>query len=382
MHRFGAEIRREWLLEADVAFLNHGSFGATPKSVLDHQRALQDELETQPVAFMLDLLPRLRGSLDPVGDLLGASPDDLVFVDNATTGVNAVMRSLDLSPGDRILTTSWGYGAVAKTLAWVARRTGAVIDVAHLPFPVADAGIDWSDLRARIRGARVLVVDHIASKMAAVLPVEQIVAEAHAEGVPVLVDGAHAPGQIALDLASLGADWWVGNLHKWAFAPKGCAVLYVRPDRRQGLHPTVISHGFDEGLHAEFDWTGTRDPSAFLTAPAALSFLDGLGIDAMRTYQEELREAGLARLSSAWGVERAAPASVSAAMATLPVPFQTEATDANGDALRRRLWEEHRVEVPLFAHEGRLWLRFSAQVYNSIAEFERLIEVMGPDGIR
>jgi isopenicillin-N epimerase len=382
MQRFGFAIRDEWHLRPADAFLNNGSFGATPKRVLAAQNALRTDLERQPVVFMLTVPERLRAALVPVGALLGAPADDLVFVDNTTTGVNAVLRSLELSPGDRILTTSWAYGAVVKTIDWVARRAGATVDVAHLPFPVSASGVDWTDLDARLEGARLLVIDHIASKPGVVLPIQAIVRRARAAGVPVLVDGAHAPGQLALDLETLGADWWVGNLHKWAFAPKGCAVLYVRPDRRAGLHPTVISHGLGQGLHAEFDWPGTRDPTAWLSAPAAVGFLEELGADSMRAYQAELREAGVALLQDAWGVERAAPASVCAAMAALPLPFPAEVAEQTGVRVRRQLWERHRVEVPSHPHAGRMWLRFSIQVYNELSELERLIAAIGPEGVK
>ncbi|MFT4626725.1 MAG: isopenicillin-N epimerase [Myxococcota bacterium] len=382
MQRFGSGIRGEWLLRPDAAFLNHGSFGACPRRVLEYQRALQDALERQPVAFMLGVEARLREALRPVGTLLGAHADDLVFVANATDGVNAVVRSLELEAGDRIVTTSWAYGAVANTLRYVARRVGATVEVAHLPFPVGPEGVDWGEVEAKLDGARLLVIDHIASKTAVVLPVEAIVAAARARGVPVLIDGAHAPGQIPLDLDGLGADWWVGNLHKWSFAPKGCAVLHVRVDRREGLHPTAISHGLDRGLHAEFDWTGTRDPTAWLSAPAAVAFVNDLGIDAMWAYQHHIRERGLALLTEAWGVERTAPASCLAAMATVPLPFEAEATEVVGNALRAQLWERHRVEAPFVPLDGRMWLRFSAQVYTDLSEVERLAAAIGPDGVR
>ncbi len=382
MARFGAAVRGMWGLEEGMAFLNHGSFGACPRPVLEAQRRYQDALEAQPVAFQLAAPALQREALVHIAPLVGASPEDLVFVTNATEGVNAIVRSLDLGPGDRILTTDWGYDAVSNTLRYVARRTGATLDAARIAFPVGPAGVDLGDLAARLPGAKVLVVDHIASKPGVVLPVAEIVALARAAGVPVLVDGAHAPGQIAVDLDGLGADWWVGNLHKWAFAPKGCAVLWARRDRQAALHPTVISHGLDQGFHEEFGWTGTRDPSAWLAGRDGVAFLEGLGREAVWDYQRALRRRAAARLSEAWGVAPAAPEHCLGAMVTLPAPGDHPGTEEAGIALRRALWERHRVEVPFFAFAGRLWIRVSAQVYVDDDDIERLAVGLGPDGVR
>lgn len=371
---FGPELRPEWLLEDGAAFLNHGSFGATPRRVLDAQSRWRERMERQPVRFLDRELPALmRDAAQELASFVGAAARDVVFVDNATAGVNAVVGSLSFSPGDEILVTSHVYGAVRKTIRHVAARAGATLVEVPVPFPLADAG-EVVDAVARGLGprTRLAVLDHVASASGLVLPIDAMIAACRRRGVPVLVDGAHGPGQLDLELSRLGADWYVGNCHKWLFAPKGCAFLWARPERQHELHPTVISHGYGAGWIEEFDWTGTRDPSPWLSVGAAIAFTCELGLDAMRRYQRELAGNAADLLAEAWGVTRPAPAAMCAAMVTLPLPWPTGGTEAEARATNRRLWDEHRVEVPVMPFQGRSWVRISAQVYNGWDEYLRL----------
>ncbi len=397
MPAFGRSLLTHWYLDPDCTYLNHGTVGATPRAVLEVQQAWQRRIETQPARFVLrDLAslapddaaeaagrprPLLRAAADEVAAFFGAQGRDLVFVDNASSGINAVLRSLRLAAGDEILILDQAYGAVARTAAFVARGVGARVVTVALPFPVeGDVTPSYADAVARAitPRTRIAVLDHVASDTALVLPVAAMAARCRARGVPVLVDGAHAPGAIALDIPAIGADWVVGNLHKWAFAPRACAILWVAPDQRDGLHPAVISWGLDSGLAQEFDWTGTRDPSPFLAAPAGLAFMrDFLGIDAMRTWNHDLVWRMAHEFAARWGRHWAVPESMVGCMASVPLPWRIDALGA-GAAPRLKDWLffERRIEAQILAIHGRLHVRLAAQVYNDETDFERLAEAI------
>ncbi len=370
---FGRAIRPRFPLEGDMAFVNHGSFGATPREVLAAQRRWQDALEAQPLAFMRALPVRLRQAAGRVASHLGATPSDLVFVDNASTGVNAVLRSLPLGPDDVVLTTDHGYGAVRNTLDHLCARSGARLIVARVPFPIDDPQQVVEAIRDALSdGVTVAVFDHITSITGLVFPVEELVRLCHARAVRVLVDGAHVPGQLQLQLREVGADWYVGNLHKWLFSPKGCAVLHAPGASQDGLHPTVISHGYGDGFVAEFDWVGTRDPSPWLSSGAALDFVQALGPELVIAYDHELRRQAHQMLVDRFALAAPAPESMLAAMSTLPVPFATDGTQRAADAINLALWTRHRVEAQFMAFGGQVWFRVAAQIYNTPADFERL----------
>jgi isopenicillin-N epimerase len=370
----GQAIRHEWPLDWSQLTVNHGAFGATPKSVLAAQSAWRDRMEAQPSVFMRSILPKaLRASANALAAFLNAEGQDVAFVDNATTGCNAVLRSLDLKPGDEILLHGQAYGAVANTVRFVAERTGARIVTAELAFPDADvpdfAGRFVAGLTTRTRLA---IIDHITSASALVLPVAEIARTCREAGVPLLVDGAHGPGQIDVDLKAIDADFYVGNCHKWLAAPKGCAFLWVRRDRQEGLHPTTISHGFGGGYLAEFDWTGTRDATAQLALEAALAFHERLGGQALRRRNIVLaRQAGellAERLGSTIG-----NAGHEAAMAMVRLPLESGPfTRDYATALRGRLLDEFATDAPLHAHPSGIWVRVSAHAYNELSDYEQL----------
>jgi isopenicillin-N epimerase len=389
--RFGRAMLAHFPLEPGAIYLNHGTVGVTPNVVLRARSALLDEIERHPARFMIRELmqlgltpppqaPRLRAAADEVARFLGVDGDGLAFVDNASSGVNAVLRSFALQPGDEILIHDHAYGGLARAAAFIARARGVTLASVELPFPVHDPADCVRALeRAITPRTRIALLDHVTSETALVLPLAEMAAACRSRGVPVLVDGAHAPGAIEVDIASLGVDWYAANLHKWAFAPRSCGVLWAAPDRRRDLHPGVLSWGVTSGdWLQEFDWTGTRDPTPWLAAPAALDFMrDVLGVDAMRSHNRALALASAAMLTRRWRRSWATPESMVGCMVTVPLPERFGAGDpATAQQLRDALLERHAIEVPVIARAGALWVRVSLQVYNDPADVERLAEAV------
>lgn len=379
MNDLSASLRDAFLLEPGIAYLNHGSYGATPRVVLAAAERWRQRLEAQPCRFMgSELAPALRKAAARLAAFLGAAGEDLVFVENATAGANAVLRALDFKPGDELLTTTHVYGAVRKTLQYVAARTGAVLVEAKLPFPVADEDEIVAAVTQRFTArTRILVLDHVTSPTALILPIQRLIAAAKAQGIVVLIDGAHAPGMLALDIPALGADFYVGNCHKWLFAAKGCGFLWVAPAMQKAIHPLVISHGYGNGFLAEFDWVGTRDPSNWLAVETALDFVETIGADSLRQRNHALMRAAATMLSGQWGTPIGAPFALLGSMATIGLPARGRfaalpPTLDSAAKIRGHLWGEHRIEVPIVAFADRLWARISAQIYNEPADYSRL----------
>ncbi len=377
MDRSAAALRQAFLLEPGALHLNHGAFGATPLPVLAEAERWRIAMERQPMRFMLRELPvALRAVAAALAGTVGSAPEDLVLLENASSGVCAVLRSTALGPGDRVLMFDQGYPACLHAARHVCERAGAELVLARLPFPGTTAAevlaLVCSHLDERVKLA---ILDHIPSGCPVVLPARELVRVCHEAGVPVLVDGAHAPGMIPLDLAAIGADYYVGNCHKWLFAPKGCAFLRVRPDRQEGLHPVTISHGFGQGLVAEFDWIGTRDHSPWLALPAALSWRQALGDAWIRDHNRDLVLEAAGLVAAAWGCELPVTQDMVGSMVCLAAPEDLPATWDAAFALQDRLWDDHRIALPAFPIGNRVWLRLSAQVYNDLSDYERLVEV-------
>jgi isopenicillin-N epimerase len=373
----GRPVRNEWVLDWQWLHLNHGSFGAAPRTVLEIQQDWRRRMEAEPSWFVFRVLPEaLRAAADSLAAFIGVEGKDLAFVDNATTGCNAVLRSLQLTAGDEVLVLSHGYPAVRNAARYAAERAGARIVEAAVPFPRPEqAAIVASVAAALTSRTRIAVIDHITSPSALVLSVAEIVALCRLAGVPVLVDGAHAPGQISLDLAAIGADWYVGNCHKWLCAPKGCGFLWAAPDRQADLHPVTISHGFGKGFLAEFDWTGTADRSAFLSVPAAIDFQRRLGGPALMARNAALAAEASALLRHRFGTETGAIGTMAGAMGVVRVPVLGPATPERAMELRRKLLDR-RADAPLHAIDGGIWLRISAHAYNEIEDYQRLAELI------
>jgi isopenicillin-N epimerase len=393
------DLRRLWPLDSSVTFLNHGSYGACPRAVLEAQARLRERLESEPVRF---LSRELEGLLDEtraaLGAFVGAAPDDLAFVPNATTGVNTVLRWLDLDAGDEILASDHTYNACRNAVDAVAARCGARVVVAPIPFPVKapEDVIDAVLSRVGPR-TRLALVDHVTSPTGLVLPIERLVAELAGRGVDTLVDGAHAPGMVPLDLRALGAAYYTGNCHKWMCAPKGSGFLHVRPDRQAGVRPLVISHGANSRrtdrsrFRLEFDWMGTVDPTAYLTVPEAIRYMGSLlpgGWPALMARNRATALAARDRLCATLAVPSPAPDAMIGSLVAVPVPadFPLAPRLDEPDALQTVLFDRFGLELLVFtwrALETRI-LRVSAQIYNTAADYERLAQALGAlrDGSR
>jgi isopenicillin-N epimerase len=383
--------RALWPLDTGVTFLNHGSFGACPRAVLAEQGRLRDRLEAEPVRF---LSRELEGLLDTaraaLGAFVGAPADDLAFVPNATTGVNTVLRSLDLGTGDEVVATDHTYNACRNALNAAGARAGARIVVATLPFPVARPEQVVEAVLARVGPrTRLALVDHVTSPTGLVLPIERLVRELAARGVDALVDGAHAPGMVPLDLEDLGAAYYTGNCHKWICAPKGSGFLYVRRDRQAGVRPLVISHGANSPradrsrFRLEFDWVGTTDPTAYLTVPEAIRYMGSLlpeGWPALMAHNRATAVAARDRLCAALGVPPPAPDSMIGSLVALPIPegYVPAPVDGERDPLHVALFDRFGLELPVFTWAALACriLRVSAQLYNTAADYERLAEAL------
>ena len=385
---FGHAMLERWALDPSILYLNHGTVGAPPRRVLEAQQKIRDEIERQPAHFLLRELadigdgiertahPRLRAAAQHVAEFLGARGEDLVFTDNVTTALNAVLHSLAFERGDEILMTDLRYGAIGHAAQHAGQLTGAEVRVAQIPYPVTAAGVIEAIVSALTPRTRLLVVDHITSESALLLPLQEIAARCRERGVQVLVDGAHAPGAIELDIPSLGVDWYAANLHKWAWTPRSAGFLWAAPERQSALHPAVISWGWGKGYTHQFDWVGTRDPSPWLAAPAAIDLLRELGWNEVRDYNHRLAWDGARRLAQVWGTRFETPESMIGTMATVPLPERFGSTPLEALRLRRALFEEDRIEVQMHAWRGRIWARISAQIYVEMADMERFAEAV------
>lgn len=377
---FGRPARALFPLAPEVTYLNHGTVGVTPLSVLDAQDDLRRRIEAAPARFMRhDLKPALRAAADVAARCFGGRGADYVFTDNATAGINAVLRSLDLGPGDEVLVTDHAYGAVRNAAAYACRKAGARLVAAEIPFPLRDPAAATAAVAAALTPAtRLAILDHVTSETALVLPLADIAAACHASGTRVLVDGAHAPGMLALDIPATGADWYAANLHKWGFAPRGCGLLWARAEAQAGLHPATISWRLDEGFTAEFDWTGTRDFTPYLCFPAAVAFVETTlgGWDRMREWNHARAMEGAALLAERFGPGLAPDPALTGSMALAPLPDTLPADPATAEALRDRLLFAHGIEVPVINRAGKLWARLAAQVYCERRDFERLQEAL------
>jgi isopenicillin-N epimerase len=378
------DLRSYFQLAPGLTFLNHGSFGATPRAVSATADGWRRRVEAEPVELLARRWPELVAAAKaPVAAFLEADPGCLGFVTNATEGVNAVLRSTTLSPGDELLTTTHVYHAVRQAMRCVAAAAGATCREVDVPLPVASAGGVSGPLAAAIGDrTRLVVVDHVTSPTGLVFPVEAIADACKARGVDLLVDGAHAPGMLPLDLTRLGergVSYYAGNLHKWCCAVKGTAFLWARADRAADVHPAVVSHWYGDGMSAEFHWQGTRDPAGWLTAPDALAFLGHLGWDAVRGHNHDMGVWAHAMLCERFGVEPVSPidGSLLGSLATVPLPPSLDAMDdARHAELQQSLYTDHRIEVPLVSWGSRRFLRVSCQVYNEPAEYEHLADVV------
>ena len=381
---------RLWSLDPTVTFLNHGSFGACPLAVLTAQQRLRAQLEREPLRFfMREFEPLLDDARSQLATFVGAEPDDLVFVPNATTGVNTVLRSLQFDDDD-LLTTDHEYNACRNALDFVSARTGGRVVVAKIPFPinapeqVVEAVIERVSPRTRLA-----LLDHVTSQTGLIFPLKQLVQQLTERGVDTLIDGAHAPGMVPLNLRELGATYYTGNCHKWLCAPKGAAFLYVRRDKHSEIRPLTISHGANSPrsdrsrLQLEFDWTGTDDPTAYLCVPEAIRFMGSLLPGGWLELMARNRDMALTAkhlLCEALDVLPPCPPQMIGSMAVVPLPNRAAnlAQKQLIPPLQNSLFERFGIEVPVITRTSapKQLIRISAQLYNKQEQYEYLARAL------
>lgn len=380
-------LARHFLLREDVVFLNHGSFGACPRPVFDTYQAFQRELEGEPVEFLgRRLTELLRAPREALAAELGTSHDNIAGLTNATTGLNIVAQSLDLKPGDQILTTDHEYSALEKTWAYVCRKTGAEVVVVKVPMPLmTEPQFTDTVVAGMTDRTRVLFLSHITSPTALVFPIERAIAEARRRGIWSVIDGAHTPGHIRLDLDALGADFYSGNCHKWMMTPKGSAFLYARPDVQGLVDPLVISHGWTETSRQpgargafgnspfidEIEMQGTRDPSAWLAVPAAIAYRRDNDWESVAAHCQALAQDTARRLGELTGLAPlSAPELCAPQMVAMPIP------ECDTAEIHKTLFERYRIEIPVFKWQDTCIARLSVQGYNSKPQMDLLIDAL------
>ena len=375
-----------FMLDPDIVFLNHGSYGACPREVWQAYQGWQLEMERNPVEFLgRRSAALLRTARERLAEFVGASADDLVFVPNATTGVNSVARSIVLKPGDEVLTTDLEYGACIATWDLICRQQGATLRRVQVPLPL-DAASFTERLMAEVTPrTRLIFASHITSGTALILPVQELCEQARARGVLTLIDGAHAPGQVDLDLAAIGADFYTGNCHKWLCAPKGTAFLHARPEHHQNLQATVVSWGYVDGagmgsardaftgsslLERRLQWQGTRDIAACLAVPAAIDFQQQHDWPAVRQRCHGMAVALMHRICKRTGLAPIGHDTDFAQMVPIPVPH------SDAMALKKLLFDVHHIEVPVMQHAGHTFVRVAVQGYNSASDLQALEDAL------
>lgn len=378
-------VASQWMLRPDIAFLNHGSFGAVPRKVFDAQTEWRRWIEAEPVELLARRgLELLDAAKQPVGQFLHMAASDFGFVTNATEGVNAVLRSLarqdERDRRDELLTTNHVYNAVRKAMQFVAERDGFSYREIDVPLPVASSDeIADRVIRGLSNRTRLLVIDHVTSPTALIFPVGKITAECNRRGIDVLIDGAHAPGMLDLEVPATGAAYYAGNLHKWCCCPKGSGFLWAREDRRRSVHPLIISHNLNTDFAQEFGWQGTRDVSAWLTIPAALEFMSGLGWEKVRANNHALATWAHRFLATKLNQKLLSPldGALLGSMATVQLPPPLNGlTETEIKPLQRRLHDQFKIEMPLMFWGGKHYLRVACQMYNRSQDIERAADAV------
>ncbi len=367
----------------DAVFVNHGSYGSTPLPVLAAQDAARRQMESWPSHFFAKEAPRrIRETADTLGGFLGVNGHDLVFTANASDGTNAVLSSLRLSPSDEIVLHDQTYEATKLAAARVCRRAGAAVRWVRYPVPWHGEDLNASFVSAIGPRTRLVVLDHILSSTGALMPVAEIVqairATREGRALPILIDGAHGPGQVAVDIDAIGATYYTSNAHKWLLGPKGVGLLWVAKEAQADIGPNIASLQSEMGFLRAFDYPGTRDPSGILSLSACLRFrADVLGGEAaIQHHARTLVHGASRRLLERWGTELAAPLECHGSMAAIRLPSRATGTKDAALQLQDRLWQEHRVDTKVTAIGGALWLRISCAPYNVVDDFEQLGEAV------
>lgn len=386
MHLDASPWKSRFAIPGDVTYLNHGSFGPSPEPVREERRRWSERLEAQPMQFFLrEMEEALDAAAQRLGKFVNAPAKDLIFMDNATFGMNIVAASVPLQPGDEVLLTDHEYGAVARIWKRKCQHTGAKVVTARLPVPF-DQGQLVDDLFGKVSGrTRLIVVSHVTSPTAVILPVAEICREARSLGVPVCIDGPHAVGMLPLSLREIGCDFYTASCHKWLSAPFGSGFLYVSPNQQGGMQPAVVSWGGSvagrqPSWKDEFQWIGTRDPAAFLAVPAAIKFLRETGLSLFRQRGHALAQEFRRHVEQLTGLPPLVPDGEEwyGTMAAMPLPPLPGEPPSAGqrDPLQDALWERFRIEVPVHHWQGQRLLRASFHLYNDRANLQRLNDAL------
>jgi isopenicillin-N epimerase len=383
-----SEIGSNWTLDPKVHFLNHGSFGAVLAEIQEIQQDYRDRLEREPVDFLLRTLPPLfDAARERVADFVGADAAGLVFTSNATAGINAVLRSMRFEPGDELLCTNHGYNACQNVLQFVADRWGAEVVIANVPFPLNSEDQVVAGIEAAVTSrTKLALIDHVTSPTGLVFPIERILQSMEARGIDTIVDGAHGPGMLPLDLRKLNAPYYVANGHKWLCAPKTVGMLYVREDRRDRIVPAIISHGANSPrdgytqIQTDFDWPGTVDPTPMLCLAKSIDAMGQLlpgGWNEIYSTNRAMALRGRDLLCEALDIPAPAPDSMIGNLAAAMLPELSPDLNTGPfipDPLHTALWENHKVEIPVFNYPGKpsRLIRLSAHLYNRVENYEVL----------
>ena len=386
-----SELSKHWILDPNITFLNHGSFGACPKLILDEQTKLRTSLESDPVTFMESTARELWAeSLVRLSKFINADSEGMTFVTNATSGVNTVLKSLDLKPNDEIIVLDHSYQACWNAVDFITKKAGAKTVVATIPFPIdSNEQIIEGILQKVTERTRLALIDTVTSPTGLRLPFEELVSELQSRNVDVLLDAAHGPGIVTLDIKKLDPAYVTGNAHKGLCTPKGSAFLYIREDRRNRIRPLSVSHGASvsgtdqERFRFEFDWTGTQDPTAWLCIPSAIDHIGSMlsgGWPATMDYNTNLAIQGRNLLLEALGTPKPSPDSMIVGLAAVLLPGSGVLTTSalEPDPLHTLLFEKYRIQVPVFGwpHHNKRYLRIASYLYNSLEEYEYLAEVL------
>ncbi|MCY7410148.1 MAG: aminotransferase class V-fold PLP-dependent enzyme [Chitinophagales bacterium] len=383
---------KHWNLDQSVTFLNHGSFGACPIPILEKQNEYRMRLEQEPVKFMVRELENLIWeSKTALGNFIHAKPEDFIFISNATTGVNTVLSSLRFEEGDELLTTNHCYGACLNAAKWFCEKAKANVVVANVPFPITSAAeVTEAILKCVTPKTKLVMIDHITSPTGIIFPVKEIVTALSERGIDCLVDGAHAPGMLDLNLEEIGAAYYTGNCHKWICSPKGSALLHVRKDKQHLIHPISVSHNYDvpesnqKQWSSNFFWPGTNDYSSYLCVKDAIAFMGNLfegGWKDLRAHNHDLALNGRKMLAEKMNTPLPAPDEMIGSLANIFLsPTKLPAYGFNYiDLLQNKLWDQFKIEVPVIIwsrNEPRLWFRISGQCYNTMEQYEYLGEAL------
>src|SRR3989339_344173 len=377
---FGYKIKNEWLLDDEVTFLNHGSFGATPLKVLQAKEEIERRLEREPLSFFADEFPvLLKESISRLAKFVNANEENLVLVENATTGINTILMSLEkeLKPGDEIITPNHVYPGIRNTMKFIAERTGAKAIEFDIPFPVIDNDKIVEIITQQINSkTKIIILDHIASPTALIFPIEGIIRICKSKGIITIIDGAHAPGMLELNLESLGADFYTGNCHKWMFTPKGCALLWVSKEWQNRINPLAISLFHGNGFQEEFAWTGTKNPSPWFSLSPAIDFYNSLGFEKLREYNHKLICDATDLICRELNVTEHAKYDMLGFISSIELPIKITIDEKTTMELRNHFMKEYRIELPFHTLNNKVFFRISAQVYNEIDDYKRLVSAL------